>query len=124
MKEDGIETEAYERWRMDWHERKWRLAAQEAPGLAHCRIRKCRRDLGCSGPMVPSERQSRAVEAQKAIGLSGKAVARLPLCVERADNAAFARCQEMVEAIGRALEANPSLTLPRHERRNRGRSWA
>ncbi len=123
MDNDRIDIEAYEKRRMDWHERKWRLAALKAMGFIVCPIRKCRRDLGCSGPMVPSERQRRAVEALKAIGLSGKAVACLPLCVAHADDADFERCQQVIEAIGRALDADPSLTLPRHDRRNRGRSW-
>lgn len=123
MDNDGIDIEAYEKRRMDWHERKWRLAALKAMGFIFCPIRKCRRDLGCSGPMVPSERQRRAVEAQKAIGLSGKAVACLPRCVAHADDADFERCRQVIEAIGGALEAEPSLTLPRHDRRNRGRSW-
>ena len=123
MDNDEIDVEAYEKRRMDWHERKWRLAALKAMGFVFCPVRKCRRGLGCSGPMVPSERQCRAVEAQKAIGLSGKAVACLPLCVANADDDAFERCRQVVEAISRVLEADPSITLPRHDRRNRGRAW-
>ena len=123
MESDGIDIRAYEKRRMDWHERKMRLAAEIALGFIFCPIRKCRRDLGCSGPMVPSERQGRAVEAQKAVGLSGKAVACLPLCIANADDAAHERCQQALETIRRVLSAKPPLKLPRHERRNRGRSW-
>lgn len=123
VENDGNDIDADEVLRMDRHERKWRLAAGKTMGFIFCPIRKCRRDLGCSGPMVPSERQHRAVEAQKATGLSGRAVACLPLCVAGADDAAFERCRQVVEAISRVLEADPSITLPRHDRRNRGRSW-
>ena len=123
MDNDGIDIEAYEKRRMDWHERKWRLAAAHVMGFILCPIRKCHRDLGCSGPMVPSERQRRAVEAQQAIGLSGKAVACLPLCIAKADDAAYQQCQQALEVVGHALAAKPPLKLPRHDRRNRGRSW-
>ena len=123
MENDGIDIDAYEKLSMDWHERKWRLAAEKAMGFIFCPIRKCRRDLGCSGPMVPSERQRRAVEAQKAIGLSGRAVACLPLCVASADDDTHQRCQQVLEAISRALEARPQPRLPRYDRRNRGRAW-
>lgn len=117
----GIVRQTHELWRADLHERELRLAATLAVAPHRCRIRKCRRDEGCSGPMVSSAYQAVAVEAQRMLGFSGDAVSRLPLCLAEIDEASFRRCMTQLPYLRQRLGL---ATLPRYERRLRGRSWS
>ncbi|ATN33077.1 hypothetical protein ACO34A_04580 [Rhizobium sp. ACO-34A] len=117
----GIVRQTHELWRADLHERELRLAATLAVATHHCRIRKCRRDEGCSGPMVPSTYQAVAVEAQRMLGFSGDAVSRLPLCLAEIDETSLRRCMTQSSYLRQRLGLTK---LPRYERRLRGRPWS
>lgn len=117
----GAVRQTHELWRADVHEREVRLAATLAAAPYLCRIRKCRRDEGCSGPMVPSAYQAVAVEAQRMLGFSGDAVSRLPLCLAEIDEASFRRCMTQLPYLRERLGL---VKLPRYDRRLRGRPWS
>jgi hypothetical protein len=91
------------------HEETCRLAAITcALATGRCRIRKCRRNGVCSGPMLRSPRQDLRVRLQKEIGLSGNACATLPVCIATGDDPLFARFQRAVGIIGQMRLDHPS----------------
>ncbi|TCL72608.1 hypothetical protein [Rhizobium sp. BK251] len=99
---DAIDRRAYEAGRAVQHEASCRRAATLAllPLIA-CRRRACRRRRRCSGPMVASARQKGAVAAQRALGLSGAAVADLPLCAASCWEDLFERFRSALASLSR-----------------------
>ena len=85
-----------ERAREERHEARWRIVGTFA--LRHCddmlarplcRNRVCLRDRLCSGPMLATPRQGPAIARERELGLSGAAVACLPLCIVNAERKIF-----------------------------------
>lgn len=85
-----------ERAREERHEARWRIVGTLA--LRHCddrqarplcRNRVCLRDRLCSGPMLATPRQGLAIARERELGLSGAAVACLPLCIVNAEGKIF-----------------------------------
>ncbi|MBW8321452.1 MAG: hypothetical protein K0M49_05820 [Arenimonas sp.] len=77
-----------ERAREERHESVWRVIGTlnlsyccERGMRPFCRNRSCLRDRLCSGPMVATPRQGPAIARERELGLSGAAVACLPVCV-------------------------------------------
>lgn len=119
--DDGNLTgKTYELWRANEHEREARTAATSDLAPDRCRIRKCRRDHGCTGPMVPSAYQAFAIEAQRMLDFSGNAVACLPLCLAESDETTVRRCMAQFPLLRLQLK---SVKLPRYDKRLRGRPW-
>jgi hypothetical protein len=104
----GIKMDAYEKERAAHHERTCRAAATVilSPYVT-CRIRKCRRDGKCTGPTLPSGRQMGQIRAQKALGLSGNACARLPICIALAENGLFAAFEVEVKKMSERNKGQP-----------------
>ncbi|WP_313604807.1 hypothetical protein [Rhizobium sp.] len=93
----------YEKRRAQDHEEAWRLSATlENIHSRHCHYRMCRRSQFCSGPMLPSEHQRSVISAQKEIGLSGMACARLPMCMANATLDRYAYVRGALEKITEA----------------------
>jgi len=120
---DDIDISGHERRLTDHHERLCRTAATYSSFYVICDIRKCRRDRGCTGPMVESDRQASRVAAQRFMGLSGNAAARLPLCVALVQESIYDVFLARREAILRALASDTSLHLPRFDRRLKSSPW-
>jgi len=85
-----------ERAREERHEARWRLVGTldlryrcEVLNRALCRYRSCRRNRICSGPMLATPRQGPAIARERELGLSGAAVACLPLCIVNAEEKIF-----------------------------------
>lgn len=85
-----------ERAREERHEALWRIVGTldlrhrcELFNHALCRYRSCRRNRICSGPMLATPRQGPAIARERELGLSGAAVACLPLCMVNADAKTF-----------------------------------
>lgn len=85
-----------ERAREERHEARWRIVGTFAlrrrdDMLARplCRNRVCLRDRLCSGPMVATPRQGPAITRERELGLSGAAVACLPVCMVNAERKIF-----------------------------------
>ena len=85
-----------ERAREERHEALWRIVATlnlryhcEALNRPLCRYRSCRRNRICSGPMLATPRQGPAIARERELGLSGAAVACLPLCIVNAEGKIF-----------------------------------
>ena len=85
-----------ERAREERHEARWRIVATlslryrcEALNRPLCRFRSCRRNRICSGPMLATPRQGPAIARERELGLSGAAVACLPLCIVNAEGKIF-----------------------------------
>jgi hypothetical protein len=85
-----------ERAREERHEARWRIVGTLA--LRHCddmqdrplcRYRVCLRDRLCSGPMLATPRQGQAIARERELGLSGIAVACLPVCMVNAEKQIF-----------------------------------
>lgn len=104
----NINFDAYEKERAAHHEKVCRTAATMllTPYFA-CRIRKCRRDGKCTGPTFPSSRQMGHVRAQKALGLSGNACAKLPACIALADDDLFAAFEVEVKKMSERNKEQP-----------------
>ncbi|HCL67434.1 MAG TPA: hypothetical protein DIC56_21875 [Rhizobium sp.] len=121
---DDIDIAGHDRRLKEHHERLCRTAATSVAFYVTCNIRKCRRDRGCTGPMVESDRQASKVAAQRFMGLSGSAAAHLPLCVALVQESIYHdRFLTRREAILQALASDRSLHLPRFDRRMNGRPW-
>lgn len=120
---DDIDIAGHERRLTDHHERLCRAAATSASFYVICDIRKCRRDRGCTGPMVESDRQASRVAAQRFMGLSGNAAARLPLCVALVQESIYDVFLARREAIRQAFASDNSLHLPRFDRRLKSSRW-
>lgn len=85
-----------ERAREERHEARWRivgtLALRYRCDTLHrplCRYRSCLRDRLCSGPMLATPRQGPAITRERELGLSGTAVACLPVCIVNAERKIF-----------------------------------
>lgn len=85
-----------ERAREERHEALWRIVGTltlryhcEALNRPLCRYRSCRRNRICSGPMLATPRQGPAIARERGLGLSGAAVACLPLCIVNAEGKIF-----------------------------------
>lgn len=120
---DDIDIAGHDRRLKEHHERLCRTAATSVAFYVNCDIRKCRRDRGCTGPMVESDRQAAKVAAQRFMGLSGSAAAHLPLCVALVQESIYNRFLERREAILQALASDRSLHLPRFDRRLKSSPW-
>lgn len=82
--------------REERHEARWRIVGTldlryhcEALNRPLCRYRSCRRNRLCSGPMLATPRQGPAIARERELGLSGAAVACLPLCIVNAEGKIF-----------------------------------
>ena len=85
-----------ERAREERHEARWRIVGTltlryrcDVLNLPLCRFRSCRRNRICSGPMLATPRQGPAIARERELGLSGAAVACLPLCIVNAEGKIF-----------------------------------
>ncbi len=98
MKADDLKR--YELSREQHHENLHRTIATYAE-LPHilCRVRKCRRDGNCVGPMIESRHMEGSVRAQQALGMSGNACSRLPACIADASDEHYAVYRACVEKM-------------------------
>ncbi|NKN39699.1 hypothetical protein HFC70_25445 [Agrobacterium sp. a22-2] len=119
----SVDLSAIEERLADHHERFARTAVLLWLERPRCGLRKCRRDHCCTGPMVKSERTSGATAAQKFMGLSGAAAARLPLCVALAPDWQYENYLEARRRLQAMLATDPTLRLPRYDRQLTGRLW-
>lgn len=85
-----------ERAREERHEARWRIVGTldlryrcDRLNRPLCRNRSCRRNRICSGPMLATPRQGPAIARERDLGLSGTAVACLPLCIVNAEAEIF-----------------------------------
>lgn len=85
-----------ERAREERHEARWRIAGtfilrlrSEMLIQSFCRNRSCSRNRICCGPMQATPRQGRAIARERELGLSGAAVACLPVCTLNAEKEVF-----------------------------------
>ncbi|MGV8938001.1 MAG: hypothetical protein ACOH2J_12825 [Allorhizobium sp.] len=117
-KTDDIDLQALERRLAGHHEQLCRTAASITP--MGCAIRRCWRNRGCSGAMIDSDRTKNARAAQKFMGYSGDAVARLPFCVARASDETYALYLEQLAMLKDWLAHDPSADLPLFDRRLKG----
>ncbi len=85
-----------ERAREEHNEARWRIVGTltlryhcESLNLPFCRYRSCLRNRLCSGPMLATPRQGPAIARERELGLSGAAVACLPLCIVNAEGKIF-----------------------------------
>ncbi|MCM2473049.1 hypothetical protein HGO38_06110 [Rhizobium sp. CG5] len=119
----SIDLSAIDERLADHHQRFARTAVLLWPEQPRCGLRKCRRDHCCTGPMVKSERTSGATAAQKFMGLSGTAAARLPLCVAMATDWHYENYLKARRRLQAMLATDPTLHLPRYDRQLTGRRW-
>ncbi len=99
----------YEQRRAEFHESNWRLVASLFNIRSReCRFRQCRRLQCCVGPMLPSEHQRFQVRAQREIGLSGNACAKLPLCTAQMTERQYAPLRAAVDELVRQLDGAQS----------------
>lgn len=108
------ETELSKRLSRQHYERYWRSTATLA-GLhyLYCCSRRCRRFVGCEGPMVESAYQESAMKARADLGLSPDAVAFLPVCIADQYPKDFARLQQQESWLRTVMRDNSQLLLPR-----------
>lgn len=110
-----------ERAREARHEARWRLMGTCHLKLRHnttpeqgCRIRRCRRNRMCSGPMIATPRQGQAITRERDLGLSGVAVACLPRCMVNLDDELFElHAQNTLTQLEEALFGHPPRLLRR-----------
>ena len=77
-----------------------------------CRLRKCRREGTCCGPMVPSSRlQARSLRLRDA-GLYSTAGTTVPLCMVSADDTMFETFEEGKTYWSKVLADSPAITWP------------
>jgi len=107
---------AYEKRLAADHEKLWRGFLTDYVDGIGCARRKCRRDKACTGPMIVAPSQASRVPAQRELGLSGNACARLPLCMAVIPADAFAPVEKLMEDFHRYLQDNPGYRLPRLDR--------
>jgi hypothetical protein len=103
------------------HERQCRTTLTIYSAWRVCPIRKCRRDKACSGEMRVSAHQDRKIRAQREIGLSGNACAKLPRCMATASALAFETFAECLDNLQGDLIAHPYEDLPKFDRCLKGR---
>ncbi|MCA1970950.1 MAG: hypothetical protein LDL42_17615 [Rhizobium sp.] len=91
-----IDHPELERAREERHEARWRIVGTldlryrcDRLNRPLCRNRSCRRNRICSGPMLATPRQGPAIARERDLGLSGTAVACLPLCIVNAEAEIF-----------------------------------
>jgi hypothetical protein len=96
----GHDYSEYEKRRARAHEETWRYAAMLV-NIAdrHCHYRRCRRLQACIGPMQASDHQLGMVKAQKEIGLSGTACAKLPICMANATAYRYALVRRVCQVV-------------------------
>ncbi len=103
------------------HEQKCRTTCTIHGAWESCAIRKCRRDRACTGPMLRSAYQDGRVRAQREIGLTGNACARLPACVARAERSTFQFFDDCLDDLAKDMIAHPDEKLPSFDRKLKGR---
>ncbi|MDR6819615.1 hypothetical protein J2X76_004807 [Neorhizobium sp. 2083] len=102
----------YEKLRAEQHEELCRAASSlMRVDLRLCRLRSCRRKRVCSGPMLPSPHQAWAVRAHEEIGLSGKACAKLPLCIANQHAWIFAPYKKLMTDLQQLTLDEPETDL-------------
>ncbi|MDQ0321580.1 hypothetical protein QO002_003718 [Pararhizobium capsulatum DSM 1112] len=102
----------YERRLAIDHERQWRALMSKI--YLCCERRKCRRDHACTGPMHIAPCLAGRVKTQQAIGLSGKACARLPRCLAFMPAPGFAEMEKIMDEFRGCLTEKSR--LPRLDR--------
>ncbi|MBP1853159.1 hypothetical protein [Rhizobium halophytocola] len=104
-----------------YHEWRARLAAVHEGEVSTCRIRKCRRDGSCTGPMVPSPHLEMAAKARALVGIKSDLRARLPICVAAERGQPDREYALILAAIDEAL--GMSACNDHFERKLKGRPW-
>ena len=108
------EFTAYEKRRAIDHERQWRALLSHLDIV--CWRRKCRRDGVCTGPMLDAPCLAAQMKAQQALGLSGRACAKLPLCVASASPRDFAELESLMDTFHQGLIDGTGFRLLRLDR--------
>ena len=75
-----------------------------------CRLRKCRRDGVCCGPMMPCSRLQERIRMLNEVGLSSTAGTTLPLCMISADDGIFEILDSRKAECAKVLAEYPQLT--------------
>ena len=102
----------YEKRRAEYHEEICRLASTMVHiASGFCRLRCCRRNRVCSGPMMPSPHQAWTVRAQREIGLSGSACADLPACIALKPPEYYAPYREVMTRVQEMQNEEPLVDL-------------
>jgi hypothetical protein len=103
------------------HEQQSRSVMTYSVVWTYCRLRKCRRDRACTGPMLVSAHQNRKIRAQREIGLSGHACAKLPACIANASEEFFRLFEKDKDCLLDYLIKHPKGRLQKYDRRVEGR---
>jgi hypothetical protein len=103
------------------HERQCRTVLTFHSAWRICPNRKCRRDQACTGPMLVSAHQDHKIRAQREIGLSGHACAKLPRCVATTHAPGCSEFALCLDDLQKDMIAHPQEGLPKFDRCLKGR---